>query len=96
MSETVKSNPAIWNQFASGISACEYQILRGCQLSALRRDARRMTLDSFMRKHGVDVRHCRASLKRLRELAEAKAGANDKDVRELVGYFEAIFHRNAN
>lgn len=76
------------------MNAREFLIYRGPCLARLKKDAEKMSVAVFMRKHGIDVRECRPKLRRLRELAAAGNGAADTEVRELVGLFEAICLRN--
>lgn len=68
----------------------EFLIAFGPRLAQLAKDAETMSAAAFKRKHGIDVRECRTKLKRLRELAFTGNGADEAELRELVGLFTAI------
>ncbi len=74
----------------------EFLIAFGPRVTELSRDVQTMSAPAFRRKHGVDVRECRAKLKRLKELSSAGRGADVNEVRELVGLFSAVLTRRAN
>lgn len=76
------------------MTAREFLIAFGPLVAELSKDAENMSAAAFKRKHGVDVRECRAKMKRLKELSTAQHG-NDAEVRELVGMFAAISYRKA-
>lgn len=76
------------------MTAREFLIAFGPRLKELARDAETMSAAAFKRKHGLDVRECRANIKRLKELSARKEG-NDAEVRELVGVFATISYRKA-
>jgi hypothetical protein len=78
------------------MNAREFRIRHGPWLKGLAKDMETVTAAVFKRKYGVDVRDCRVELKRLRELADARRGADDPEVRELVGLFAAMCDRKAD
>ncbi len=71
----------------------EFLIAFGPRIAELARDAETMSATPFKRKHGIDVRECRAKIRRLKALA-ADGKGTDEEMRELVGLLAAVLARN--